>query len=316
MWQGIEGHDRVVEQFRSALAQGRLASSFLFVGPAGVGKRTFALKLAQSMLCSNCDEAALAPCGACPSCTQALAGTHPDLAVVAKPEGKAFIPIDLLVGDIEHRRREGLCHDISLKPSLGRRKVAIIDDADYLNAEGANALLKTLEEPPPRSVLILIGVTPARQLPTIRSRCQLVRFHPLSPETVAGLLVSKSLVTDPDRARMLAEHSGGSVQGALALAVPELWNFRNVLYEQLAESPLDGPRLARAVAAFVDEAGATGLGPPCPAAPGYRLCCQVFPSIAAITVRRSGLGRRGHAALCEPCLAKRPYGRPSRGGPN
>ena len=72
--------------------------------------------------------------------------------------------------------REGLCHDISLKPYSGRRKVAVIDDADYLNQEGANALLKTLEEPPPKSLLILIGTSEQRQLPTIRSRCRRLRW--------------------------------------------------------------------------------------------------------------------------------------------
>jgi len=255
MWHGIEGHDDVVERFRRALARGRLASSFLFAGPAGVGKRTFALKLAQAMLCQRHPEEALDPCGQCPSCVQAAAGTHADLYLVAKPEGKSSIPLELLIGDAEHRRREGLCHNISLKPSMGGRKIALIDDADDLNAEGANALLKTLEEPPPRSVLILIGTTAAKQLPTIRSRCQLVRFQPLPTEAVARLLVSKSLAADRDRARRLAQYSEGSVQRALELADPELWSFRDSLCRRLSEPAIDGVGLARTVAAFVDEAG-------------------------------------------------------------
>ena len=127
-------------------------------------------------------EAALDPCETCPSCTMVLAGTHPDLDVVGKPADKAFLPLELFIGDREHRRQEGLCHNISLKPFMGGRKIAVIDDADFLNAEGANCLLKTLEEPPPQSVLILIGTSPAKQLPTIRSRCQLVRFRPLAAE--------------------------------------------------------------------------------------------------------------------------------------
>ena len=87
-----------------------------------------------------------------------------------------------------------MLHEINLKPALGGRRIAIIDDADYLNDEGANALLKTIEEPPPRSVLILIGASPAKQLPTIRSRCQLIRFRPLPLEVVAELLVSRGFV--------------------------------------------------------------------------------------------------------------------------
>lgn len=255
MWQGIEGHDRVVEQFRNAFERGRLASSFLFTGPAGVGKRTFALKLAQAMLCLNSREADLSPCGVCPSCAQAMAGTHPDLHAVAKPEGKSFIPLDLLIGDADHRRREGLCHDIGMKPSLGGRKIAIIDDADYLNTEGANSLLKTLEEPPPRSVLILIGTTPAKQLPTIRSRCQLIRFQPLPTDVVAELLVRQSLVDDPGQAKKLSRYSEGSIQQALELSAPELWEFRNSLFERLSESFIDSLQLSKTVAAFVDQAG-------------------------------------------------------------
>jgi DNA polymerase III subunit delta' len=255
MWHGIHGHDDVVEQFRRALARGRLASSFLFAGPAGVGKRAFALKLAQAMLCQTRPEAALDPCGTCPSCAQVLAGTHPDLDVVAKPADKAFIPLELLIGQREHRRREGLCHNIGLKPYLGGRKIAMIDDADYLNAEGANSLLKTLEEPPPRSVLILIGTSPAKQLPTIRSRCQLIRFRPLPLEIVAELLRSKQLVADAAEARRLAQYSEGSIQRAMELADPELWTFRNTLFEGLARPTLNSLRLAQSVASFVDEAG-------------------------------------------------------------
>ncbi len=255
MWHGIYGHDDVVERFRRALANGRLASSFLFAGPAGVGKRTFALKLAQALLCRQRPEAALDPCGTCPSCAQVAAGTHPDLDQLAKPEGKSFIPLELLIGDADHRRREGLCHNISLKPSMGGRKVAVIDDADYLNAEGANALLKTLEEPPPKSVLILIGTSAAKQLPTIRSRCQLVRFQPLPTDVVAELLASKSLVPDAAAAPRLAQYSEGSIQRAVELADPELWTFRNALYERLSASPLDSVGLAGSIAAFVNEAG-------------------------------------------------------------
>jgi DNA polymerase-3 subunit delta' len=254
-WHGIDGHDEVVEQFRRAIGRGRLASSFLFAGPAGIGKRSFALKLAQAMLCQTRPEAALDPCDACPGCTQVVAGTHPDVMRVAKPEGKAEIPVALIKGDQEHPGREGLRHDISLKPYMGGRKIAIIDDADYLNAEGANALLKTLEEPPPRSVLILIGTSPAKQLPTIRSRCQLVRFRPLPVDVVAELLVSRGLVADPNEARRLAQYSEGSIERALELADAGLWTFRNTLVERLAEASLDSVQLAQTVAAFVDEAG-------------------------------------------------------------
>ncbi|HYW78219.1 MAG TPA: hypothetical protein VE890_01540, partial [Thermoguttaceae bacterium] len=163
--------------------------------------------------------------------------------------------LDLLIGDKDHRGQEGLCHDISLKPSIGGRKIALIDDADLLNVEGANCLLKTLEEPPPRSVLILIGTSPAKQLPTIRSRCQLIRFSRLPTDVVANLLTSKDLVGDPEEAMRLARYCEGSLQRALELTDSQLWAFRNQLYERLAEPVLDSVRFSKAVASLVDEAG-------------------------------------------------------------
>jgi DNA polymerase-3 subunit delta' len=255
MWHGIIGHDAIVEQFRRALGNGRLASSFLFAGPAGIGKRTFAAKLAQALLCETNDEQALDPCEHCPACVQVQAGAHPDFHIVSKPDDKSDIPLALFIGDKEHRRREGLCHDIALKPSRGRRKIAVIDDADYINDEGANALLKTLEEPPPRSVLILIGTSPAKQLPTIRSRCQLVRFQPLDAQAVAELLLKEGIVQDARDAQRLACHSQGSIERACKLADAELWAFRDALYKRLAAARLDSISLARATAQFVDQAG-------------------------------------------------------------
>ncbi len=254
-WQEILGHDDVVEQFRRALTRGRLASSFLFVGPQGIGKRTFAVKLAAALLCETRPEEALDPCGTCPACAQVAAGTHPDLEIVSKPKDRATIPLDLLVGDKEHRGHQGLCHHLALKPYRGGRKIALIDDADYLNPEGANSLLKTLEEPPPRSVLILVGTSPARQLPTIRSRCQMIRFFPLPADAVAELLVARELIDDPEQAWRLAERAGGSIERALQLAAPELWTFRGSLYGHLVCPVLDSVRASREVAAFVDEAG-------------------------------------------------------------
>jgi DNA polymerase III subunit delta' len=254
-WHGIFGHNALVDQFRRALQRNRLASSFLFVGPAGVGKRTFALKFAQALLCEKHPEAQLDPCEICPACMQVTAGTHPDLDVLGKPEGKSAIPLELLIGDKEHRGREGLCSRITLKPFGNRRKAALIDDADYLNAEGANALLKTLEEPPPRSILILIGTSPAKQLPTIRSRCQLIRFQPLAAEIVAQLLIEQGVVGSTEEAGRLASLGEGSIQQAKALTDPELGQFRLLLCDELEKRLFDPLRLAQNVAQFVDAAG-------------------------------------------------------------
>jgi DNA polymerase-3 subunit delta' len=254
-WQGIAGHDAVIDKFRRAVARNRLASTFLFVGPAGVGKRAFAEKLAQALLCPHADPATLDPCGRCDSCVQAAAHTHPDLTIIEKPVDKSFIPLAAFVGDEQRRMREGLCHDIALKPFMGGRKIAIIDDADYLNEESANALLKTLEEPPPHSVLILIGTSADRQLPTIRSRAQVIRFAPLEAETVAGILLERGLAGDRAAAEKLGAYSGGSVRRAVELADDELWTFRGRLLAALAERPLASVVLAAELVAFVEAAG-------------------------------------------------------------
>ena len=254
-WHGIEGHDSIVARFREALARGRLASTFLFVGPAGIGKRTFALKLAQALLCQDRPASSLDPCERCPACVQVAALTHPDLEIVGKPRDKSAIPVETFIGDREHRMQEGLCHRIGLKPFMGGRKVAIIDDADYLNQEGANALLKTLEEPPPQSVLILIGTSADKQLPTIRSRAQIIRFQPLAEEIVARLLVDRGIVSEAAEARRLASYSGGSLERATELSDPELWTFRGELLGALACWPVEGFRTAQTVSNFIDDAG-------------------------------------------------------------
>ena len=253
-WQGLKGHDPIFEAFRLSISRGRLASSYLFVGPQGVGKRSFALRLAQSLLCREVPAGELAPCDRCESCQQVLAGTHPDIDTVSAPAGKKVIPVRLLIGDHEHRSRAGFCHNLAMKPFHGGRKIGIVDDADCLNQEGANCLLKTLEEPPPRSLLILIGTSPDRQLPTIRSRCQIVRFSPLSVAELTDLLLAHGQITDRSVAQRLAGLSDGGLRSALDLADEDLWQFRQQLRSQLSEPELDSVRMGLAVRAFVDQA--------------------------------------------------------------
>src|SRR5205807_4346929 len=129
-------------------------------GPSGVGKRLFAEELAKALLCESPNRPRLEACDRCPACLQVAAGTHPDYFVAGRPEESLELPIDVV--------RE-LCHSLGLKPARGHGKVAIVDDADDLNDAAANCFLKTLEEPPPRSVLLLIGTSAERQLPTIVS---------------------------------------------------------------------------------------------------------------------------------------------------
>lgn len=254
-WQDILGHENVVERFRKCVQRGRLASSFLFAGPPGVGKFRFALELSAALLCENCPGGELDACGTCPACQQVHSESHPDLEIVRKPANRSYLPLEFFVGDKDHRLREGLCHRISLKPFCGGRKIAIIDDADDLNLESANCLLKTLEEPPPRSVLILIGTSEHKQLPTIRSRCQIIRFGALPLEIVQRLIIEQGLAADAEAARDLAELSEGSLTTAQEFADEELRDFREQLFRHLAHPHSDSVAFAKTLTAFVDQAG-------------------------------------------------------------
>ena len=254
-WQGVVGHDDVVEWFRRSMARNRLAHTYLFTGPPGVGKRTFAERLARTLLCPASDRHTLLPCGQCDSCRQAAAGTHPDLLMVSKPPDRNVLPIELFVGGRDHRMQQGLCHDIGLKPFLGHRRVAIIDDAHDLNEESANCLLKTLEEPPPHSVIILCAVSQERVLATIRSRCQWIRFGGLPSEALAELLLKQGVAEDRESAERLAAYAEGSLGRAAELADPQVWQFRRELLAALAEQPLNSVALAESALKFVDQAG-------------------------------------------------------------
>jgi DNA polymerase-3 subunit delta' len=236
-----------LEELRRSLAQGRFPHAFFFVGPEGIGKRTFARKLAQALLCERAREADLDPCEACPGCLQVEAAGHPDLLEVGRPEDKHDLPIKVI---------RDLCLDLGLKPMRGRRRVAIVDDADDLNDEAANAFLKTLEEPPPGAVLILIGTSAEVQLDTIVSRCRVVRFDPLPAPELAALLREQGVTSDPDEAGRLARLGEGSVGRARGLADPDLEHFRRSLIDELAAPRgFDPPALAQRIEAFVRAAG-------------------------------------------------------------
>ncbi len=187
-WSTLIGHPKIANWFSTAIRQGRLGGSFLLVGSPGIGKRTVANLLARTLLCDSSDPKQMDPCGKCQACVQVAAETHPDVVRVSKPADKSFIPLELLIGPSDARMQAGFCRDLRLKPMAGHRKVAILEDADFLNEEGANCLLKTLEEPPPGAVVLLIGTSEQRQLPTIRSRCQIIRLGPLSVEDATKLL--------------------------------------------------------------------------------------------------------------------------------
>lgn len=240
------GHDGVLERLRAAIARGRLGHAYLFAGPSGVGKRRVARLLAQSLLCERAAPPELRPCNACAACALVDAGAHPDLTEASKPADRHELPISLV---------QDLCRRLSLKPARGSWKIVVLDDADLLSEEAANCFLKTLEEPPQGSLLILVATSVETQLPTIVSRCQLASFSLLSDAHVAQALLAHRIVADPAEASRLARLASGSVGDACELASEEWRGVRERLLDGLAALPENAGALAQSLQSFVEEAG-------------------------------------------------------------
>ena len=255
-WSNLIGHRQPRLWFETAIRSGRLAGSFLFVGSAGIGKGAFANLLAQTLLCETTDPQEMSPCGTCEGCVQVAAETHPDLLRVRKPNDRSFIPLDLLIGRPDARMQEGFCRDIRLRPFRGRRKVAILEDADFLNEEGANCLLKTLEEPPADAVVMLIGTSEQRQLPTIRSRCRIVRFASPTGEEAARLIrETHGLDASDEQIAAAVEVAAGDMLVATRMLQGDAEAFRQAFVAQLDATHPDPIKLSRLISTHVDEAG-------------------------------------------------------------
>lgn len=278
MWDDLRGHHRTLELFQQAFRRGRSAHAYLLIGPEGIGKRKFALKLAQCLFCERTEDHQLEACGECHACKQIQAGTHPDLLAISKPEGKRELPIELIVGSAERRGREGLCHELAMRPMSANRRIAIIDDAQTMNAASANALLKTLEEPPPGSILFLLTPSVDAMLPTIRSRCQPVTFAPLPDDDLAALIMSLGMSTDPEDVRQITALAEGSLVTAQQLLHPVLRELRQRLFTALGQSELDPFATTSQVLSTLDELGGDSATQRRHAGWIVRFCVEFFRS--------------------------------------
>lgn len=209
----IIGQRKPLEILRSALANGRLHHAYLFLGPEGVGKHAIALALARATHCTGAKDDF---CGQCVNCQRIGAANHPDVRVVEPLAGKKEISIQQ-IRDIEK--------ELNYQSFTGGRKIVIFDPATLMNLSSQNALLKTLEEPPANSLLILIAANGGALLPTLRSRCLKVSFSPLERAAVADYLQKKKQVA-AEAAQFLAALSMGSLGAALRLNDSKLFEKR------------------------------------------------------------------------------------------
>jgi len=243
----IRGHERAREFLRTALAHDRLPHALLFAGADGIGKRSLALAFVAWLQCEQGGEDA---CGACASCCQIAAASHPDVQLVSVAPGKKEIGID---------RVRDLKRFMQLQPMRDKAKVVIIDEAHLLTISAQNALLKVLEEPPPRSFLLLVSSNPEALLATVRSRCQRLQFAPLPTETVAEILTATSDIDaagsrelallaegSPGRAQMLEACLGGMNRATWRQQLAGLEQARYVRVAQTA-SELNSPETQAAM---------------------------------------------------------------------
>jgi DNA polymerase-3 subunit delta' len=236
---------------RAALA-GQVSHAYLLTGPEQIGKTTLALAFVKLLQCTGRTADDPEACGTCAACRKIEHGNHPDVAVVEPPDGKVWLPVE----SVREVQRAA-----NLAPYEGRWRAFLLPRAERMRAEAVNALLKTLEEPPPGVVLLLTSAEPELLLPTLTSRCQLVPLHPISPVEIATALMERWGAA-PGEAEALAGLAGGRLGWAVeAHRHPERRERRDALLQQivaLASATRDARlRLVASLAGDAEAARAT-----------------------------------------------------------
>ncbi len=240
----LEGHEAAEQAFEAARARGRLHHAWLLTGPEGVGKATFAYRAARRLLGAPAapQHGLLGADPAHPVSRQVMGRAHPDLLVLERvgDDGKPrkVIPVD------DARR---LSEFFSKSPASAPHRVAIVDAADDLNVNAANALLKTLEEPPAKGVLLMVTHSPGRLLSTIRSRCRRLAFAPLGLEPAAAFVRARAEVSE-EAALRLSRMAGGAPGRALALAAAQAIALDDAARELLSDLPTFDEAMALSLA--------------------------------------------------------------------
>ncbi len=219
VWDDILGQQQATRFLRGSVESGRVSHAYLFVGPPGAGKKSAGKAFACALLCDD------RGCGACSTCGRVRRGAHPDVRII-EPEGVQGYVKDQVTS---------LIRDVWLAPVEGRRKVYLIESADLFGESSGNAFLKTLEEPPDDTVLILMAHTLDAVLPTIVSRCQTVRFRRLAPSEALAVLVEKTGARREEAAAALAAAGGVVARAREFLASPGRRAARDVILATLKD---------------------------------------------------------------------------------
>jgi DNA polymerase-3 subunit delta' len=230
----VYGHDWAVDYLRKGMAHGRVRHAYLITGMPSIGKSALAHAFALALNCAHADEAAR-PCLECRSCKLLLSGNHPDIV---------YSETDPNTGVLKIEQIRTVTQRIALKPYEARHRIAIFHDFDRAQPRAQDALLKTLEEPPPHAILLLIAPSVEALLPTIISRCQVINLRPVPVETVRQVLVER-YGADDEKATFLARLSGGRLGWAIeTLANPAMLEQREQALD-LLESCLRENRAGR-----------------------------------------------------------------------
>ncbi|SDZ00775.1 DNA polymerase III subunit delta' [Tindallia californiensis] len=221
------GQEPIKQVLSRALENGKLSHGYLFEGPAGLGKRKMAKELAAVLLCRQEKK----PCGECNDCRQVAAETHAEFRWIrSEEEGKEpVVTVEMI---------RNLVKDIYLKPYESDHKVYVLPEADTMTLQAQNALLKTLEEPPEHSLLILVTPAPERLLPTIRSRCQRLVFRPVERQVLEHYLVKEKQMA-PEKAAPLAAFANGIPERAVEMLENETYQEEYKAFVQLTDSILE-----------------------------------------------------------------------------